>query len=394
MLHAGRVLERFVVEGEIGRGGMATVYRIRHLELGTAHALKVLWVTGDQVRERLVQEGRIQASLRHPNVVSVTDVLNVDGAPGLVMELVDGVSLEQVLATRRLTGPQADAVAVGLLSGVAEAHRHGLVHRDLKPGNVLLARDSAGLVVKVTDFGLARVLSDDVATHRRTAAGATFGTPGYMAPEQFGDTRGADARADVFSLGAVLYEIASGRRAFAGDDLFGLADAARAGRFTPLSELAPDLPAARQELVTRCLLPDPAGRPADAGEILKGWTGAELLLDSAADLLDEMPPPAPPRTVTSAPVPAERGLGRVAIGSVVVVGLVVAALLASRWTRTDRVPPVAPLERARAVAMTEALLPSLDGSALPDLVAARLGDMDTEATRARARELAGDIAEI
>src|SRR5688500_13232778 len=139
MLAVGEEVDRYVVEALLGSGGMAVVYRVRHRTLATAHALKVLTNTVPQVRERLVAEGRIQAGLRHVNLVAVTDVLDVGGAPALLMDYVEGPALVAWIEERGPL-PLADVEAIfgGILAGVAMAHARGLVHRDLKPGNVLL----------------------------------------------------------------------------------------------------------------------------------------------------------------------------------------------------------------------------------------------------------------
>jgi serine/threonine protein kinase len=269
MLSTGQQIERYRIEGLLGRGGMALVYAATHTRLGTQHALKVLKVPVASVRERLEQEGRIQAGLRHPNIVSVTDIVDVHGAPGLVMERVLGPSLAQVLEQRRLTLPEVDVIVRAVLAGVAEAHRRGLVHRDLKPGNVLIALDEGDVVVKVTDFGLARLLApESVGMHTRS--GMAMGTPAYMAPEQFRSARQVDARADVFSLGSMLYEMVSGHRTCEADSLVDILAAAEAERYPPLN---PALPEAWRLAIVSALRPEPDERPSDASALLAALGG-------------------------------------------------------------------------------------------------------------------------
>src|SRR5262245_35627495 len=157
MLSGGQRVDRYVVEGLLGEGGMAEVYRVRHATLGSLHALKILKVQAPTVRARLLAEGRAQAALRHPNLVAVTDVIEVDGAPPLVLDFVDGPWLEAWLVDHRPSPREAEQLFLGIVAGVERAHRAGLVHRDLKPGNVLLERGDDGVLVpKVTDFGLAK----------------------------------------------------------------------------------------------------------------------------------------------------------------------------------------------------------------------------------------------
>ena len=133
---------------------MAEVYRVRHVHLDTQHALKVLTLGGASLTARLMQEGKVQAALRHPNIVAVTDVVMVQGSPGLVMEFVHGPPLDELLRTERLPLEQIDAIAWGILEGVGAAHRLKLIHRDLKPANVMMAITGDVLVPKVADFGL------------------------------------------------------------------------------------------------------------------------------------------------------------------------------------------------------------------------------------------------
>jgi len=269
-LAAGTRVDRYQVEAMLGRGGMAVVYRVRHEHLGTAHALKILTIPSPSVRSRLLTEGRVQASLRHPNIVAVTDVVEVDGAPGLVLDFVAGPALDTLLARQRLTLEQADRIARDILAGVAHAHRAGLVHRDLKPGNVMLANHSDTMVAMVADFGLAKILASDTAAHQ-TRSGVAMGTPAYMAPEQIRDAKHVDERADVFSLGALLYELVTGARAFQGADTFELFSAVTSGSFAPLQERAPDLPPRMERAILAALRVNVEGRPPNAAALLDAW---------------------------------------------------------------------------------------------------------------------------
>ncbi|MBT3220082.1 MAG: protein kinase, partial [Proteobacteria bacterium] len=270
VIEAGYQVDRYTVEHMLGQGGVAHVYLLRHNELGSLHALKVLQVPLGTQQDRLLTEGRVQSALNHPNIVNVTDVVDIDGSPGLVMEYVAGPSLDDLLKRNLLTIDQIDSIARAILAGVATAHQLGLVHRDLKPANVLLAPTPQGPVPKVTDFGLAKFL-DLPDAHGVTRTGVTLGTPAYMAPEQIRDAKGIDARADVFSLGAVLYELATGRRAFSGNDTMELFEAIIKGRCQPLSKVAPGLPARMVKAIEGALEPDLEHRFADAGQILRVW---------------------------------------------------------------------------------------------------------------------------
>lgn len=235
MLSPGDQVERYVVEALLGRGAMAAVYRVRHRTLRTLHALKVLTLSSERVRDRLIQEGQVQAQLRHPNVLSVTDVLDVNGAPGLLMEFIDGPSLEGWLEDHSPDLVEAERIFRGIMAGMAEAHGQGLVHRDLKPANILCAMPPSGPIPKIADFGLAKVLAEEEGGGlHRTRSGSALGTPAYMAPEQIRDAKSVDSRADMFSLGAILYELVSGLRAFNGEDLLSVFNQVAQANYQPI----------------------------------------------------------------------------------------------------------------------------------------------------------------
>jgi len=267
MLAAGQLLERYVVEDYVGHGGMAVVYRVRHADLGTLHALKVLTVPRPTVRERLLQEGRAQAALRHPNLVGVTDVLRIDGSLALVMEYVDGPDLGHWLARyRRGTIDECRALLRGICDGVGEAHAGGIAHRDLKPANVLLERTPTGFRSKVTDFGIAKLLEESSPT--ATRSNVAMGTPHYMAPEQIRDAAATDARADLFAIGAILYEVATGELAFPGGDVLTVLNAVAAGRFVPPKEHVPELPDDLVRAIEGCLVVDVDARLQTCDEVM------------------------------------------------------------------------------------------------------------------------------
>lgn len=278
MLEPGQVVDRYTVEGLLGEGGMASVYRVRHNTLGSFHALKLLKVQSEAIRRRLVTEGQVQASLRHPNVVAVTDVLFVGDQPGLVMELVEGPTLHDWLAEYQPSMEQAESLFRGIVAGVSRAHRAGVLHRDLKPGNVLLDSLDGVIIPKVTDFGLAKVLAEDP-THSQTRSGMPMGTPQYMAPEQIRNARDVDQRADIWALGCILYELVAGRRPFDGPDIIELYGTIGAGRYTPITELVPGLPPHLVEVIGACLTPEPEHRIADC-ETLKAALSGQPLEDT------------------------------------------------------------------------------------------------------------------
>jgi len=273
MLNPGQTIDRYTIEAVIGHGGTAVVYLARHNQLDSQHALKVLSLTSNAIRERLLREGRVQAALQHPNIVTVTDVLDVDGDPGLLMEYIDGPSLDQ--AARRYKIGLDDALTLfrGVVAGVRAAHRQGLVHRDLKPANVLLYRSPEGFVPKVTDFGLAKLLGGAGPELGQTRQGIAMGTPAYMAPEQIRDARAVDQRADIFSLGCILYELVTRQRAFPGTQALEIYNDIVAGRYTPPEDLVPDLPDAVIQAIDGSLIRDREQRIPDCETLLEVLAG-------------------------------------------------------------------------------------------------------------------------
>lgn len=278
MLAPGDQIHHYVVEDRVGGGGMATVYRVRHAILQHALALKVLdpkWVDRPDVRKRFLAEGRIQALVRHPAIVMVTDAV-VD-APrhiaGLVMEYVEGPNLAELVA--RLPGPPdgdlVRSILVPVLEAMHHAHAEGVIHRDLKPSNVLLTRDGAGVWhPRVVDFGIAHVQEEARRlTHVRiTDPYGRLGTPAFMAPEQIAGEPPTPA-GDVFSLGVVLYELATGgKHPFERDSDEATLAAIRSGDHRPARELAPDLDPGVEAAIAAALVVDPAARAPDCAALL------------------------------------------------------------------------------------------------------------------------------
>lgn len=319
MPRPGDIVGEYEIEALLGEGGMARVYRARHRARASVHALKVLHVRSASIQERMIEEGRLQSALRHPHIVGVSEVLDVDGVPVLVMELVEGGSLDGLLRKGRLPYLQAETIFRAVVSAVAVAHRAGLVHRDLKPGNVLLSRGEAGeLVPKVTDFGIAKLLGDEGAA--RTASQVSLGTPAYMAPEQVRDASRVDHRADIWSLGVMLYELLCGKRPFRAEDSVSLLYAVVEGRYPDPLALNPELPARALAAIRGCLVTERERRIPDCGTleaVLDGretWAERPAEPDTAALTFDagalaaDPPPgadtvPLPPRASASPPLP-------------------------------------------------------------------------------------------
>jgi hypothetical protein len=265
---AGQRIGPYEIAAPLAVGGMGEVYRARDVRLGREVALKVLpaSLSGHQDRlARFEQEARAAGALNHPNVLVVHDVGSHEGAPYLVTELLEGETLRERLASGPVPARRAVAIAAEIASGLAAAHDKGIVHRDLKPDNVFITR---GGRVKILDFGLAKVTApvgvdteaDTLVSPPRvdTSPGMLLGTVGYMSPEQV-RSREADARSDVFSLGAVLFEMLWGRRAFSGGSRVEVMSAIL--REDPLADPAPaGVPPAVVGVVRRCLEKEPSER--------------------------------------------------------------------------------------------------------------------------------------
>ena len=256
MLKKGQVIDRYRVEDLLGSGGMATVYRVRHNQLNSLHALKMLFITSPEVRRRLIREGRVQASLRHPNIVAVTDVLEVEGVPALLMEYVDGPVMDEWLFANTPSFNTALRLFRGILLGVAHAHSHGVVHRDLKTANILLAKTNDGLFPRVMDFGLMKAVGETKSGRDATRGGMAMGTPNYMSPEQITDASTVDERTDIFALGCILYELFAGKHAFVGDNPWEIYGSVIAGKYIPIEEVVPDVPDNVRQAIEGCLKTD------------------------------------------------------------------------------------------------------------------------------------------
>ncbi len=271
--------QRYRLDSELGRGGMGVVYRATDLELKRHVAVKVLpqTVSTPDARERFLREARAAAALNHPNIVVIHDVGEDQGILFFVMELVEGSNLK--------SAPPADfsgiiEIALRICDALDHAHSHSFVHRDLKPENILLsgASSTGSGSVKLADLGLALTLKDS----RLSQAGLIMGTPAYMAPEQIlGQT--IDGRADLYALGVVLYEMATGRLPFLGDDPLSVVSQHVHAPVIPPRALRRDLPRALETIILKLLSKEPVQRFATASEVREALRRARETPDAIDD---------------------------------------------------------------------------------------------------------------
>jgi len=264
MLHPGDTYGRYTIVRKLGEGGMGLVYEARN-HFGAAVVLKMLHpeLAGNaDVRERFRREGQIQYQLRHPNIVRVTDILEENEVPALVVDFMKGRDLERELATLGvLPLPEVVSISVKMLDALAAAHEKGFVHRDIKPANIFLEETDAGVEPRLMDFGIAKI----EATRGLTQVRDFVGTPNFSSPEQIQSTRDADSRADIYSYGMVIWQMLSGREPYA--DLNDPVQVMLAVVRQPVPPLPDGTPDWLRTIVARATEKDPARRYQTAAEM-------------------------------------------------------------------------------------------------------------------------------
>ena len=337
MISAGTRLGPYEVLAPLGAGGMGEVWKARDTRLERTVAVKVLpdRLSSVEARQRFEREAKTISQLSHPHICALYDVGNQDGVEYLVMEYLEGETLAARLARGSLTTEQTLRFGIQIADALDKAHRQGIVHRDLKPGNVMLTKSG----VKLLDFGLAKGFFDSpggrgAEGERLTALptlaspltqeGTILGTVQYMSPEQL-EGKEADARSDIFAFGALLYEMATGRKAFEGKSQASLITAIMSSSPAPVSQLQPAAPAALDRLVRRCLAKDPERR-----------------LQSARDVAMDLEELAAGTESPQAGTPALAPKGRLAGAVAWVVGAFLLAALATHFLEKRFRPAFAP----------------------------------------------------
>ena len=302
----GKQIGKYRLVEKLGQGGMAQVYKAYQPDLDRYVAIKVLHphLTGDEdFATRFRREARAVAAIEHPHIVRIYDFDSDEDLAFLVMEYLEGTSLKALLHDLRRRDEQMDTAEVGRIVGavakaLAHAHRQGLVHRDVKPSNVLITSDGRPVL---TDFGIARIVDETVITE----SGGTLGTPAYMSPEQ-GKGESGDARSDIYALGVMLYQLCTGRIPFDADTPYAIILKHITAPLPPPRSICPELPESVERVILKALAKDPDDRFQNAGE-----------LDRAIRAAVEAP--------DAAPLPSRR---RAPLRSVVLIGATIAVCLA------------------------------------------------------------------
>lgn len=362
-MYVGAAVGPYRVVRQLGAGGMGVVWLAEDTRLNRKVALKTVKGSDAETtegRQRLMREARAAAALNHPHIATVHDVLDVEGKVVVVFEYVDGETLSARL--QRGTMPIAEAVEIAwqLADALAAAHAQGIIHRDLKPSNVMLTPDAR---VKVLDFGIARMVpagADMSASAPGTIGGGLVGTPGYAAPEQY-LSRNVDGRADLYSLGVMVFEMLTGRRPFATGDPVALATQVLAGSAPKLSTTGMWFPPALDTLVGRLLEREPGKRPASA----------DALLVELSPLRDDETIPLARRTSRlRRRIPKGALIGGAALVAILIAIIVRAELNRARPAGTDSpVVAVLPLTNMSGDAANDYLGPGLAESLITSLAA-------------------------
>ncbi|MGA2182935.1 MAG: serine/threonine-protein kinase [Bryobacteraceae bacterium] len=335
----GRTILQYQLLEKLGAGGMGEIFKARDTRLNRFVAIKILPPTASadtDRRRRFIQEAQAASALNHPSIITIYDIIDHEGTQMMVMEYISGKTLLDVIPRGGLRVPLVLQYSTQMADALSAAHAAGIIHRDLKPANVMVT--DSGLV-KLLDFGLAKLgepapmaVSEDSATVLSaplTVEGAVMGTVNYMSPEQ-AEGKKVDARSDIFSFGSVLYEMTTGNCAFNGTSSISTLSAVLRDDVRPIAEIAPDVPAQLEQIITRCLQKEPDQRWQSMKEVHAAL--AALRQQSDSGILYKPQTAAPTPSVTTTPsVPQKRSSAAPVIIAVVVGVLVLAAAGAGGW---------------------------------------------------------------
>ena len=346
----GTSIGHYHIVESLGKGGMGEVYAAEDTRLGRRVAVKVLSrglaIDADH-RERFEREARAVAALNHPNIVTIYSVEEADGVPFLTLELVEGRTLDALIPAGGLPLDRILAYAIPLADAVGAAHQRGITHRDLKPGNVMIGDDGR---VKVLDFGLAKLkesnasLAASLPTQELTGEGRIVGTVAYMSPEQ-AEGKPVDPRSDVFSLGVVIFEMATSQRPFKGDTQVSLLSSIIKDTPSSLTDLRAELPRDLARIVRRCLSKDPEDRYQTAKDLRNDLRALKEDLSSGAVAAAVSGVHALPAAPGAA---AKRRYVWVAAAGIAALSVAAAAFV--YWSGDDRQPGAAPPANAQPFA--------------------------------------------
>ena len=338
----GRTISHYLITERLGSGGMGEIYKAQDTRLNRTVAIKALTAeqagTGER-RRRFLQEAQAASALNHPNIITIHDIVSEGDCDFLVMEFVAGKTLGELIPKGGLPLPLVMSYGVQIAEALEAAHGAGIVHRDLKPGNVMVTgqtEDGRPGLVKLLDFGLAKLTSpapptkfgDETATLERaplTVEGSIMGTVSYMSPEQ-AEGKAVDARSDIFAFGAILHEMVTGERAFAGDSAISTLTSILRDEVRPLRQFSANVPPVLESIVARCLQKNRDERWQSIGQVRAAL--ATLKRDSDSGILYTLPPrppaaPAPATVPPPVPRPPARRSGLRLLLLVVLTGVLV-----------------------------------------------------------------------
>ena len=334
-LETGSIVGDYQIVGVLGAGGMGKVFNVRNTIFDRIEAMKVLLpdLAGEpELADRFLREIKVLASLDHPNIAALRTAVRFENQLLMIMELVEGVSLEQRIHQGRLGANDAAGYILQVLSALAYAHGRGVVHRDIKPANMMVTADGT---VKLMDFGIAKSATD----RKLTMTGSTLGSLYYMSPEQIQGDQSLDARSDLYSVGVSLYELVTGKRPFDGDSQFAIMAAHLQQNPAPPISLDPNLPQALNDLILLSVSRNRDARFQSAEAFHRALNGVMASLAPAPPVASQTLQLAPPLPEAQK---SHRGLW-VAAGALCCVGAMVAAIEFVPWKKTaaSSPPPVA-----------------------------------------------------